>query len=381
MKIAYLARKPIPSVNANSVQIVKMCEGFTRIGHEVTLFGHHGDAPAGTVFDRYGVKPSFDIDTYPHGSQLLRRWRFALRLRRDPHAKDADAFYGRDVLALAAVAWTGKPLIYEAHVLPHASLLRRIVLPWLFSRPNFSHLVCVTSTLAQVYRASFPALAGKPVVVAPNAAADLDLRSGACALAANPGRVQVGFVGRPFPGKGVEAIIEAARRLPHIDFHIIGADARDITWVFGEYPRNLIFHGYRQHAQLGQYLAHFDIAVAPYGARVFNATGVESASITSPLKLLEYMAMGLPVIVSDLPGVRDILDGDDVGLIVPPGDVDSFVAALRTLAGNPELRARMGAAARKRYEERHTVLARAKFVLAPLLEDAFRGNDAGRRPS
>ena len=364
MKIAYLARKPIPSVNAHSVQIVKMCEGFARIGHEVTLFGYLGDAPDSTTFDRYGVDDSFDVETFPKRLQVLRRWRFALRLLHDKRVRTADAFYGRDVIALSAVARLGKPLIFEAHLLPPKGSLKWRLLKRLFSRPNFSHLVTVTSTLADMYRACFPMLAGKNVIVAPNAGSDF----GGCGQSTpcNRNRPQVGFVGRPYPGKGIETIVAAAKRLPGCDFHVVGADAQDVDWIATPAAANLHFHGYQPHAKLGAYLAQFDIAVAPYGRCVMNASGTECAAITSPLKLLEYMAAGLPTVVSDLPGVRDLIDGDEVALIVPPDDVDAFVAAVRRLADDAPLRASMGAAARRRYLEQRTTEARARLVLEPI---------------
>jgi glycosyltransferase involved in cell wall biosynthesis len=102
-----------------------------------------------------------------------------------------------------------------------------------------------------------------------------------------------------------------------------------------------------------------------------NASRVESAAITSPLKLLEYMAAGLPSIVSDLPGVRDIVadDQEEVTLLVPPGDERAFVDALRRLTRDADLRRKMGIAARARYLERHTVLARARAVLDGVVAD------------
>ena len=365
MKIAYLARKPIPSVNAHSVQIVKMCEGFTRIGHEVTLFGHPGDAPDSTIFDRYGITERFRIRTFPR-LRVLPKWQFAWRLLRDRQVREADAFYARDPIGLLAVAALGKPLILEAHLLPPEGTLRRRLLRRLFERSNFSHLVTVTSTLADMYRRLFPALRHKPIIIAPNAGSEFALTVEPGKRAARSGHVQVGFVGRPFPGKGIETIAAAARRLPGCDFHVIGAEAADLDWVEQPFAPNLHLHGYQPHGHLGRYLRSFDIAVAPYGQSVSNASGVESAAITSPLKLLEYMAAGLPSVVSDLPGVRDVLDCDECALLVPPGDLDAFVAAVQRLSEDPDLRTRMGLAARRRYRSQRTSEARARLVLEPL---------------
>ena len=59
------------------------------------------------------------------------------------------------------------------------------------------------------------------------------------------------------------------------------------------------------------------------------------------------MASGLPVIAADAPSARALLREGETGLLVPPRDVAAYVAAVEMLARAPDLRARMGAAARE----------------------------------
>lgn len=372
----YLARRPIPSVNANSVQIVKMCEAFGRLGHQVTLVCHRGDDQPGSVFSRYGVSPTFQIDTLPAHGRFLEKWRYLVELVGSTRRNDADLLFGRDIWSLVALARLGRPIVYEAHIIPPVGSFRWRLLSWLFARPNFARLVCVTSTLADLYKEQFPALAGKSVLVVPNGAAPpVD----AGQLPTWPGRedkLQIGFVGRPFPGKGIEAVVEAAGVLREMDFHVVGANERDLDWIDGERPSNLHFHGYQQHGALGRFYNRFDVAVAPYGSTVMNASGMESAAITSPLKLIEYMAAGLPAVVSDLPGVGDILGDSGAALLVPAGDNQAFIDALRDLQ-DPGLRRRLGQAAHDEYRKRLTAEARARTVLADLPLQHGAAGEAG----
>lgn len=67
-----------------------------------------------------------------------------------------------------------------------------------------------------------------------------------------------------------------------------------------------------------------------------------------PLSILEAMRAGLPVIASDLPGIREQLDNGD-GCLVPNNDVSYLAAAMRTFAASPEFRATLGARARARW--------------------------------
>ncbi|MGD9676612.1 MAG: glycosyltransferase family 4 protein [Candidatus Bipolaricaulia bacterium] len=72
-----------------------------------------------------------------------------------------------------------------------------------------------------------------------------------------------------------------------------------------------------------------------------------------PVKLFEYMAAGLPVIASDFPGLRAIVEEADCGLLVNPLDVHSLSEAMCRLAESPEERRRLGANGRRAIAERY----------------------------
>jgi len=60
--------------------------------------------------------------------------------------------------------------------------------------------------------------------------------------------------------------------------------------------------------------------------------------------IIEAEAMGVPVIVTDIPGPTDAMLPEETGLVVKVRDVDSLYAAMERLAGDPELRTRLGKA-------------------------------------
>jgi glycosyltransferase involved in cell wall biosynthesis len=87
-----------------------------------------------------------------------------------------------------------------------------------------------------------------------------------------------------------------------------------------------------------RYLHSLDVAVAPYPDY--------SHFYFSPLKLFEYMAAGLPIVASGIGQVREILRDNETGLLVTPGDAAALTATLARVARDPDLRTRLGAAAR-----------------------------------
>jgi glycosyltransferase involved in cell wall biosynthesis len=101
-----------------------------------------------------------------------------------------------------------------------------------------------------------------------------------------------------------------------------------------------------------------------------NVASTISERYTSPLKLFEYLALGLPIVASDLASIREVLEHGRTALLVPPGDADALAAAMTRLAGDPALSASLGAAARALARE-YTWERRAER-LEPAIEAAAR---------
>jgi len=94
--------------------------------------------------------------------------------------------------------------------------------------------------------------------------------------------------------------------------------------------------GIVKREELTGYLAAFDIALQP-----------SVVAYASPLKLFEYLAMGLPVVAPGTPNIREILTDGASGLLFDPDDPASFKSAALRLCEDDELRARLGRDARQ----------------------------------
>ena len=98
-----------------------------------------------------------------------------------------------------------------------------------------------------------------------------------------------------------------------------------------------------------------------------------------PLTILEAMRAGLPVVASDVGGVREAVADGETGFVVPRGDEVFLRERLRLLLASPELRARMGAAGYARWRQQFTLermLARTQAVYREVLEASRRGRRA-----
>lgn len=83
-----------------------------------------------------------------------------------------------------------------------------------------------------------------------------------------------------------------------------------------------------------------------------------------PLAAMEAMEAGLPVVATRVIGSQEVVADGETGLLVPPQDADSLAEALATLLAHPELRARYGAAGRRRYLRQFTSERMAEQTVA-----------------
>jgi glycosyltransferase involved in cell wall biosynthesis len=119
-----------------------------------------------------------------------------------------------------------------------------------------------------------------------------------------------------------------------------GADRRRCERVARGGNGHVEFPGYRD--DVAAQLQRADAFVLP------------SLNENLPLALLQAMAAGLPCIATDVGGVREALD-EGAGILVPPGNAEALIAAMKLLIARPETAAALGAAGRKKVEERFSL--------------------------
>ncbi len=157
------------------------------------------------------------------------------------------------------------------------------------------------------------------------------------------------LVGRIVPHKGVEHFIEAARELPEVQFLIAGEGSsleamEHLADSLGVKDR-VRFLGRISQDNLPKVYAACDLFVLPSVSRL-EAFGIVA---------LEAMATGKPVVVADIPGVREVIDDGREGLLADPVNPRDLAEKMRRLVDDPALRREMGRLAREKVLANFTV--------------------------
>ena len=143
------------------------------------------------------------------------------------------------------------------------------------------------------------------------------------------------FVGDVKRDKGVEVLFHAyAEMNTHVPLVIIGRPIKNFATPV---PPNVhIFQSWPHDAIMGAW-RRCTVALAP-------SLWLEAFGIVA----IEAMAMGRPLVASRIGGLSDIVEDEQTGLLVPPGDAQALGAAIQRLLNDADLRERMGNAAKQR---------------------------------
>ena len=367
------------------VHLLGMAHGFEKAGCAVAItsppgatIGQAGDAPTGGrglrrfwyLLAERAPELLFELSEIAYNVPAY------FRLRKAAAAHGADLIYERYAFFNLSGLWAsrarGVPLVLEVNYTTATPLYRkrsRLLAPLaramerhLFRRAT--RIVAVSSYLRdQIVAAGIPA---ERVLVVPNAADPARFHPDPAAgdrvreRLGLQGRKIIGFSGAFFPWHGVDMIVDAlplvVARVPDAAVLLLGDGPQREALVASARSKGLqdrvTIAGWVGHGELPAHIAAFDVAVMP-----------DSNEYGSPMKIYEYMAMGIPVVAPRLGPLADgIVDGE-TGRLVPRRDLAAFAGALVDLLSDEDLRSSMGSRAAEHVARTHTWERNADRVL------------------
>ena len=370
MKIFYFSGTKLPSQNAQSIHVMKMAQAFAKEGHDVTLFAKGGSGAASEdIFNIYDTDMCFKLYMssnwpLPFVSSAKRLLEFSNLMKKMGRP---DMIFGHDPVALAMLAPTDIPILFEAHEVPAQSTQN-----WAFTKLlrnyNIRGIVTVSDVLKQELLNKYHELEPENIFVAPDGADLVENIKAKCkedsSLRGRKNAFNVGYAGSMLPGKGVSMVARIAKLRPQYDFHILGGSKKQVQKLETRmHLPNMYFYGYRDHAEVPSYLKAFDVCLAPYQHRALIKTGRNVSRWISPMKVFEYMAVEKPIIASKLDVIEEILTHNVTGLLLPASDEEKWAKNIDMLREHPDLATKLAENAHRSLEDRYTWDKRADAIM------------------
>ncbi len=368
MNIIYIANARIPTEKAHGIQIMKMCEAFANAGAELELVLPWRFNPVKQdPFEYYGVRNNFKITKIP-SLDLVRFGKIGFWIQSLSFAcfvfwyalfKKTDIIYSRDEVPLLFLSLFKKNLVFEIHKLPKSHL------------KSFAYLLKKTKKIISTNKWKKDFISDRfganpdKVLVCPNG---IDLKEFSVNLSKKEARERLDFprdkknvlyTGHLYEWKGAHILARAVSLSgENIMAVFVGGTDSDIAKFKKKYGNsaNIEILGRKPHSEIPLYLKAADALVLP------NVPATrESEFETSPIKLFEYMASGTPIVASDLPSIREILNESNA-VLVEPDNAKALAEGIKKILNDEGL---AGKISRQAFADvqKHTWQKRAERIL------------------
>ncbi|MBI3305366.1 glycosyltransferase family 4 protein [Candidatus Parcubacteria bacterium] len=384
MKMLYIANARIPTEKAHGIQIMKTAEAFAAagVGVELVLPRRHNRFKGLDPFAYYGLNRRFPIRFLPsldvtrlrlfgHPAFVLQQISFSFIVAVWLLGQRADVYYFRDLLA---ASWFSRLCRRGAVGVEIHSVSPRRARFYRALSFRVGRLVAISHGVQDALLVC--GVAAEKITVAPDG---VDLASFERTLNRAEARTMLNlpahahlvvYAGNLFPWKGVDTLIEATPDLPEgTEVIFVGGSpdqlARARRFVQSRAIDHVQFVGHQLPTDVPQYLAAADVLVLPTSAR--EPIG---ARFTSPLKLFEYMAVGRPIVASDVPSSREVLTGE-TAIFVRADSPSSLAEGIGRALRDPEFSAKISKKAHEVVKS-YSWANRVRFILASFDNEATR---------
>tara|TARA_B100001989_G_C24532103_1_gene462205 strand:- start:13 stop:1161 length:1149 start_codon:yes stop_codon:yes gene_type:complete len=377
MKIFYISPSSIPSKAANVVHVFNQVEGFVENGYEVevffrrkNLFEKNLPLKISNDYDIKDKKIKFRSIFLPVNFAILAF--ITLRSLKILFYKKDNLIISRNLYAsLFYGIILNKKIVYETHTLERG--IKSFIQLKIIKNKKIKTVV-ITKALKNIIEKKFKT-SFENIFVLPDAAKSglkiitKDKRKKLTEFINNENFNKYdffcGYFGHLYQGRGIEIVLEIAKYLPKTLFIISGGNKKEIDFFERmNINNNVIFKGYCSHGDVIKNSRLFDALLMPYQSNVgIGIKNSDTSKWMSPMKMFEYMSTGVPIISSDLPVLREILEDTVNCLLSKPNDVKSWVENIIKLKNNKSLGLEISRKAFEDYKLKYTWQIRAKKLI------------------
>ncbi len=330
MALIYISQNRIPSDKGYAIQIMKMCEAFSIIGIDIKLFvlNYKSDnKDKQNIFDYFNIKKTFPIIQIQSPfiiklgkiGYIIQGIFFSIKTLLNGRFGLDDKIYTRDYIPAIIFSILGYKVYFEIHT-HHGSFGIKI------AQRLAKGIIVISKGLKDFYIEKgfdenniFIAPSGVDIEEFDELGPIKDIRK---VLGLNE-QVKIAlYTGHLYKWKGIDTLIKASKIIKdNIKIVCIGGTEYDLNNIRKDEDlidnKNIYFIGSKPFKDISSYMRSADAFLLPNSNK-----SIISERFTSPLKLFSYMAIKKPIVVSDLPSMREILDENMVYFFEPGSEKD-----------------------------------------------------------
>ena len=316
MKICYLANTAIPSTNASAIQIVKMCEAFSKLKNQVTLITTN--ASSGNIFNYYNIKSKFKFKKIRYFKKFplgIKFYLFSILSVIESIKFKPDIYITRNFFTCFLLILFKKKTILELHhgLNTESRIVRFIVKNYNFlNSKNLIKLIAITNYVKNDYINNCSIKSHKIIVLPSGSSIKENYK-----YKMNKKKLNIGYFGSLYKSRGLDLIIKLAMIDPKNNYYIYGNKKQVKLSISKKVEKNLYINDYVPYKRISKILLNMDLLLMPYTSSITVAGDVgDITKYTSPLKLFDYLCVGRPIMCSNFDVLKEIITDNKNAIFV-----------------------------------------------------------------
>jgi len=319
MKIHYLATSNIPSKTANSLQITKMCEAFSNIGHSTSLIVPNLKCEKISIKEYYDIKNSFKI--YKVGSQTnringLNNILAPIKILKKSFDLGCNIIITRNLLISLILILLRKKHIFEIHddLETGGNFISKIYKIFnLLNSKSILKIIFISNNLKKFISKNYNYNKNNFDIL-PDAT---DLINKKKIIKKKTNRKKIGYFGSIYSSRGIPLIIKLSQIDKNNRYFIYGGSKKEISEIIKFRSNNLIIHPQIPYKKVKKKIMQMDILLMPYTKNAtFSGNYGNIINFMSPMKMFDYLGAGKIIVSSNIKVLKEVLKNNFNSLLI-----------------------------------------------------------------
>ena len=301
MRICYLSNAAIPSSVASSIQIVKMCEAFSKLNNEVFLITINDSISKVNFKNYYNVKTKFTLKKIERFTKFplgFNYYLFSFISILESFKYKPEIYITRNFFTCFLLIMFRKKIIMELHhdLNMESRIVRFLVKKIKFlNSPCVKKIIAITKGVKNEYVENNIINSNKIVVLPSGSSIKKKFE-----FSTKKKFFKIGYFGSLFRSRGLDLIKNLAKIDKQNKYYLFGNLDEIKNLKYKNFNKNIFFNNYIPYRNIPNELKKMDILLMPYVSSITVAGNIgDITKFTSPLKLFDYLSVGKIIMCSD----------------------------------------------------------------------------------